>query len=70
MQEIPKEDEITEVQLPGTTDRPGVEFLFRLAVTRADGDFNFRLAGMLHQRHLDFSSSITASTAFYDWQSK
>ena len=56
------------VQLPGTADRPA------LSHGKPDIDFNFRLAvcnlSVLHQRHLDFSSCVTASTALYNWLSK
>ena len=41
-------------QVPGTADRPALSL-------------GFRLAGVLHQRHLDFNSGVTASTALNNW---
>ena len=61
VQEIPQEDEITEVQvprlvqLPGTADRPAH------SLGKAEKVFNFRLAGVLQQRHPTCNSCITGS---------
>ena len=44
-------------QVPGTTDRPAL-------------CLSFRLAGMLHQRHLDFNSCVTGSIALNNCLSK
>ena len=46
VQEVPQEDEITEVQAPRLVQLPRTADRLTLGLSKADEVFNFRLAGM------------------------
>ena len=43
VQEVPKEDEITELQVPRLVQFPGIADRLALGLSKADVEFNFRL---------------------------
>ena len=73
VEESSQDSKFTEVQVPRLVQFPGTADRLALGLSKADEEFNFRLASVQPQRATaappDFNSSITGSTAFYDWQS-